>query len=79
VDRIGLLYDILCAIGLFGLETLSARINTEKGAAIDTFYLTDASGEKVGNPELLEDLADKIEEVLGVTPPSDAPLEPLPA
>ncbi|MEM8955700.1 MAG: [protein-PII] uridylyltransferase [Verrucomicrobiota bacterium] len=66
IDRIGLLYDILCAIGLFGLQTLSARINTEKGAAIDTFYLTDYLGQKISNHELLVDLADRLEEVLGI-------------
>ncbi|MEM7146827.1 MAG: [protein-PII] uridylyltransferase, partial [Verrucomicrobiota bacterium] len=76
VDRIGLLYDILCAIGVFGLDTLSARINTEKGAAIDTFYLTDYQGKKITNPELLEDLADKLEEVLGITTPN-TPHSPL--
>jgi [protein-PII] uridylyltransferase len=40
-DRLGLLYDLVSA---FGEETVSialSRISTEKGAAIDTFYVAD--------------------------------------
>ena len=43
-DRLGLLHDLLRAISDAGFEISAARIATEKGAAVDTFYV----GEKVG-------------------------------
>ena len=42
VDRLGLLSDFFRVIGELHLEVAHARINTDKGAAQDTFYLTDA-------------------------------------
>lgn len=47
VDRLGLLRDFFLVIGELGLEIAHARINTEKGAAQDTFYLTNADGQKI--------------------------------
>jgi [protein-PII] uridylyltransferase len=41
-DRIGLLYDLLTALGQEGVNIGLSRISTQKGAAIDTFYLNDA-------------------------------------
>lgn len=46
-DRIGLLYDVFTAIGRLGLNIWHARINTEKGAALDTLYIQTADGSKV--------------------------------
>jgi [protein-PII] uridylyltransferase len=47
-DRIGLLYDLLTALGKQGVNIALSRITTEKGAAIDTFYITDsATGGKI--------------------------------
>ena len=40
-DRVGLLYDLLTALGLEGANIVLSRISTQKGAAIDTFYITD--------------------------------------
>jgi [protein-PII] uridylyltransferase len=59
-DYPGLLYRIACAIADCGFDLSSARITTEKGAALDTFYLTDSRGVKV---EGEEELAHLIEEV----------------
>src|SRR5438270_112758 len=42
-DRIGLLYDLLTALGQEGVNIVLSRISTQKGAAIDTFYITDSS------------------------------------
>jgi [protein-PII] uridylyltransferase len=42
-DRIGLLYDLLTALGQEGVNIVLSRISTQKGAAIDTFYLTDSN------------------------------------
>ena len=40
-DRLGLLYDLLSALGEEGVSIILSRISTEKGAAIDTFYVAD--------------------------------------
>ncbi len=41
-DRLGLLYDFVASLARNNAYIALARINTEKGAAIDTFYVTDA-------------------------------------
>lgn len=46
-DRLGLLYTLLRALGRAGAHIALSRIATEKGAAIDTFYVTDAEGRKL--------------------------------
>ena len=56
VDRLGLLSDFFRVIGGLGLEIAHARINTDKGAAQDTFYLTDASGDKITDRDTLRAL-----------------------
>ena len=65
VDRIGLLYDIFQAIGDLDLEITHARINTEKGAAIDSFCVTDGQGNKVTDAALLKKLSRSIAKVIG--------------
>jgi [protein-PII] uridylyltransferase len=40
-DRIGLLYGLLSVFGREGVSIALSRISTEKGAAIDTFYVAD--------------------------------------
>ncbi|MBA2269415.1 MAG: [protein-PII] uridylyltransferase [Chthoniobacterales bacterium] len=42
-DRFGLLYDLLSVLGREGVSIALSRISTEKGAAIDTFYVADAA------------------------------------
>jgi [protein-PII] uridylyltransferase len=42
-DRIGLLYDLLTVLGKQGANIVLSRISTQKGAAIDTFYVTDSA------------------------------------
>jgi [protein-PII] uridylyltransferase len=42
-DRLGLLYDILSCLGQAGIYIALSRISTDKGAAIDTFYVADAA------------------------------------
>ncbi|MDQ3117329.1 MAG: [protein-PII] uridylyltransferase [Verrucomicrobiota bacterium] len=41
-DRLGLLHDLVACLARNNVYIALARINTEKGAAIDTFYVTDA-------------------------------------
>src|SRR6266542_1975530 len=42
-DRLGLLYDILTCLDHEGVSIALSRINTQDGAAIDTFYVVDRS------------------------------------
>jgi [protein-PII] uridylyltransferase len=59
-DYPGLLYRIASAIAETGLNLVSARITTEKGAALDTFYLTDREGKKIENEETLAHLIEEV-------------------
>jgi [protein-PII] uridylyltransferase len=52
-DRLGLLHALLKALSDEGFEIALSRINTEKGAALDTFYITDEVGQKVRDSERL--------------------------
>lgn len=61
LDRIGLLHDLFLTIGQMGLATIHARICTEKGAAMDTLYVTWPDGSKV----LDEDKHREVEHTLG--------------
>ncbi|MDP9254772.1 MAG: [protein-PII] uridylyltransferase [Verrucomicrobiota bacterium] len=42
-DHLGLLYDLLSCLDREGVYIALSRISTEKGAAIDTFYVADAT------------------------------------
>jgi [protein-PII] uridylyltransferase len=64
LDRIGLLYDIFMAIGQLGLNICHARINTEKGVALDAIYIQDKAGQKVTNKVILRELQDQLEEAV---------------
>ncbi len=59
LDRIGLLHDLFHAVNQHGLNTVHARICTEKGVAIDTLYITTADGKKVEDLALLESLEEQ--------------------
>ncbi len=61
LDRIGLLYDVFMAIGQHGLSVCHARINTEKGVAIDAIYLQDAAGKKITDRDMLLALRETVE------------------
>ncbi len=59
-DRVGLLYFICKALAELGFVMDIARISTDRGAAIDTFYVTDWKSEKVEDPKDQEFLERKI-------------------
>jgi [protein-PII] uridylyltransferase len=42
-DRVGLLYDLLTGLEHEGASIILSRISTQKGAAIDTFYIADSA------------------------------------
>src|SRR6185436_1588409 len=50
-DRVGLLYHISRTFAELGLDISLAKILTEKGAAIDTFYITTWDRQKITSPE----------------------------
>ncbi|RBP45455.1 UTP--GlnB (protein PII) uridylyltransferase GlnD [Roseimicrobium gellanilyticum] len=64
LDRIGLLYDVFRHIGQAGLNICHARINTEKGVALDSIYVQDKAGKKVADKVLLEALREKLEQAV---------------
>jgi [protein-PII] uridylyltransferase len=66
-DQIGLLYRLAKAIFDFGFDITFARIGTERGVAIDTFYIESANHEPVEDPERLQKLRTALTEV--ITPP----------
>jgi [protein-PII] uridylyltransferase len=50
-DRLGLLYTISQTLAEAHLDISAARIVTERGAAIDSFYISDVDGGKLLEPE----------------------------
>jgi [protein-PII] uridylyltransferase len=49
-DRVGLLYAISQTLSKLHVDIASAKISTEKGAAIDTFYVSEHAGGKLHEP-----------------------------
>lgn len=60
-DRPGLLYLISSILADLGVEVVAARITTEKGAVLDTFYLCDDEGRKLTSDALLRKITRKVE------------------
>jgi [protein-PII] uridylyltransferase len=46
-DRLGLLYDVLFCLSRAQVNIALSRVATEKGAAFDSFYVTDMEGRKI--------------------------------
>ena len=68
-DRLGLLYNLLKAIGDEGVEIALSRVSTEKGAAIDAFYVTDEFGGKILDSERLGQLQKALQQATSPTSP----------
>jgi [protein-PII] uridylyltransferase len=60
VDRLGLLYDLFMAIGKLNLNVTHARINTEKGVAIDAIYIQTQNDQKIRDKEALAALQEAL-------------------
>lgn len=63
-DQIGLLYRLAKVISDHGFDITFARIGTERGVAIDTFYIEGANHEPISTPERLRALRDSLHEVI---------------
>jgi [protein-PII] uridylyltransferase len=63
-DQIGLLYRLAKAISDFGFDITFARIGTERGVAIDTFYIESANHEPVEDAGRLAKLRTALTEVI---------------
>jgi [protein-PII] uridylyltransferase len=59
-DRVGLLYDVSLAMAGLNIHIYLAKILTEKGAAIDSFYVTERWGAKILDPARQREIKDKL-------------------
>jgi [protein-PII] uridylyltransferase len=59
-DRVGLLYDISRTLTELDVQVSLAKILTEKGAAIDSFYAAERSGGKILNLERQAEIKEKL-------------------
>ncbi|WP_029058180.1 [protein-PII] uridylyltransferase [Stappia stellulata] len=64
LDRPGLLYDLTRAISALNLNINSAHIATFGERAVDVFYVTDLTGQKVGNIGRQELIRDRLREAV---------------
>jgi [protein-PII] uridylyltransferase len=69
-DQLGLLYRLAKTISDCGFDITFARIGTERGVAIDTFYIESAAHEPSEGLDGLKALRDSLVEV--ITPPAHA-------
>jgi [protein-PII] uridylyltransferase len=59
-DRPGLLYDISRTLATLNVQIYLAKVLTEKGAAIDSFYVTEKDGAKILNPDREKVIREKL-------------------
>ncbi|MCC6233404.1 MAG: [protein-PII] uridylyltransferase [Verrucomicrobiales bacterium] len=56
VDRVGLLFDLTRSLADLELDIVFARISTERGAAVDIFYVSEMDGSQVTSKERLRSI-----------------------
>jgi [protein-PII] uridylyltransferase len=64
-DRVGLLFAVAQALHELQLDVVLAKIVTEKGAAIDSFYVTDRGRKKIPDPARRREIERRIREAVG--------------
>jgi [protein-PII] uridylyltransferase len=74
-DRPGLLYDISRALTSLNVNIYLAKISTERGAAIDSFYVAEQTGAKILSPEREKTIQQKLRLVIQpeLKPPAGLP------
>ncbi len=63
-DRFGLLHELTRALADMDLDVSSAKIHTMGGDVVDTFYVTDAAGQKVTDAEHQDEIRRALMHVL---------------
>lgn len=63
-DQVGLLYTLTNTLTELGLDISFAKVFTEKGAAIDSFYIQDFEGRKITDTDRLEQIKTKLESAI---------------
>jgi len=71
-DQLGLLYRLAKAISDHGFDITFARIGTERGMAIDTFYIESENHEPVLDTDRLRALRDALAEIIAQAPAAAA-------
>jgi [protein-PII] uridylyltransferase len=64
MDEPGLLFRITDAIHRCGLDIKSAQIATKVDQVVDVFYVQDLSGEKIDDPDRVQEIRAAVEAVL---------------
>jgi [protein-PII] uridylyltransferase len=67
-DRVGLLYDVSRALAELNVNIYLAKILTEKGAAIDTFYIAERDGSKVLDGERQKAIQQRLRQAVQLGP-----------
>ncbi|MGA3169487.1 MAG: [protein-PII] uridylyltransferase [Chthoniobacteraceae bacterium] len=70
-DRLGLLYYLLRAFADVRVNIVLSRITTEKGAAIDSFYVTDAEGRKIRDQDHITEIQRALQQATAGMAPKD--------
>jgi [protein-PII] uridylyltransferase len=63
--RMGLLYDLAKGFHALGLDIRFAKVNSDKEKMTGVFYVRDASGQKIHDAPVLENVRQEILEVIG--------------
>jgi len=63
-DYVGLLYYILSVFEKLGISIQKARISTDVNRVVDSFYITDESGNKIEDKNLVQRLRDELSKVI---------------
>jgi [protein-PII] uridylyltransferase len=63
-DRVGLLYDISEKMSEMGVNVALAKILTERGAAIDSFYVAEPDGSKITSQERIKAIEARLKEAI---------------
>jgi [protein-PII] uridylyltransferase len=69
-DRLGLLHTISQTFAELRLDISAARIVTERGAVIDSFYVRDVDDGKIASPARREQIAARLREAIGRLKPA---------